>query len=130
MYLIFLGHIGSHDGCLYTQIKFATTLSCSLPHTESSVSYKNELMHTYIIHSTLLALYYSNMFCHSKGHLQGVRHTFSQPDQQNSLLKCTNLCIAFHTTHTISNFLNQEFLKILIYMAVVGYMALIVPHAI
>jgi len=51
-------------------------------------------MHTYVIHATLLALCYSNMFRTSKGHLQAVRlmHFDSQlnkicaPDVQFSLL--------------------------------------------
>ena len=30
-------------------------------------------MHTYFINTTVLALYYSNMFRPSKGHLQGVQ---------------------------------------------------------
>jgi hypothetical protein len=37
------------------------------------ISYKVRLMHTYIIHATLLALCYSDIFQPSKGHPQGVR---------------------------------------------------------
>jgi hypothetical protein len=38
-----------------------------------SVSHKDRIMHTCIIHSALLALCYSDVFQPSKGHPQGVR---------------------------------------------------------
>jgi len=44
------------------------------------ISYKARLMHTYIIHATLLAFYYyySDIFQPSKGHPQGVRLVYFQ----------------------------------------------------
>ena len=47
--------------------------SYSFPCTDITISYKNRLMHTYIINTTLLALYHSDMFRTSKGHLEGER---------------------------------------------------------
>jgi len=38
------------------------TLSCLDPCNEITISLKNRLIHTYIIYTTLLAHYYSNMF--------------------------------------------------------------------
>ena len=46
----------------------------SFLYTGITISYKHQLMHTYIIiNTTLLALCYSNMFQPSKGHPQGAR---------------------------------------------------------
>jgi hypothetical protein len=76
MYLIFLGHILHWITwwmLVYADEIFFDTLCCSFPRIETTVSYKNQLMHTCIIHVTLLALCYSNMFWPSKDHLQRVQ---------------------------------------------------------
>ena len=44
-------------------------LSWSFPCTDITISYEELIMHNYIIHITLLALYYSDPFQPSKGHL-------------------------------------------------------------
>jgi hypothetical protein len=90
MYLIFLAH--SLHWITWWIFVYADeicygTFWCSFPHTENTVSYKNQLMHTYIIHTTLLALCYSNIFWHSKGHLQGawLMHFHSQINKMTYL---------------------------------------------
>jgi hypothetical protein len=44
----------------------------SFMYTGITISHKQQLMHTYIINTTLLPLCYSNMFQPSKGHPQGA----------------------------------------------------------
>jgi len=76
MYLIFLGHSLHWITWwmfVYTDEIFFDTSCCSFPRIESTVSYKNQLMHTCIIHVTLLALCYSSMFWPSKGRIQRVQ---------------------------------------------------------
>jgi hypothetical protein len=46
---------------------------CSFPCTDITISYKNRLIHTYIINTSLLVLCHYEMFRPSKGHLQGAR---------------------------------------------------------
>lgn len=50
-----------------------------------TISYKDPRVYTYIINATLLTLNHPDMFRSSKGHLQGVRHTFQQQGQENEL---------------------------------------------
>jgi len=47
------------------------------------ISYKNGLMHPYVINTPLLTLYYTNMFGRKALSSWSTTDTFSRPDQQN-----------------------------------------------
>ena len=59
-----LDRVATGTGCLLIRYSFVSEVR--------RPSYKNRLMHSFIIYITLLALCYSNMFRSSNGHLQGV----------------------------------------------------------
>jgi len=69
------------------------SLSCSFPCTNITISYKNRLMHIYVINTTLLALCHSGMFRLSKGHLQGVRQIHSHSTVSKICTRCKFLII-------------------------------------
>ena len=65
---------------------------------------KNQLIYTRIIHTTLLAISYSNMFRPCKGHLQGERliHFHSQDNKV-----CTGCKIKFTEQFVLSDAANK-----------------------
>jgi hypothetical protein len=67
-------------GCLQISYSFVNWVRRS--------SYKNCLMHPYIIHVTLLALCYSNMFRSSNNHLHGVRQIHFHNPINKMCTKC------------------------------------------
>jgi hypothetical protein len=76
-------------------------LSHSFPHTDITISYKNQPRPTNVINTTSLALCYSNMFRPLKGHLHGARliHCHSQINKICS--RCIILNFTSGTTYFV-----------------------------
>ena len=93
------------------------TLSCSCTSTNTTISRKNRLMHTFIFNTILLTQCHSGMFQPSEVHLQKIRHIFFN----RKVKKWVSGCKIQFSEQLVIYYTPQYFNYICMYMCVYTY---------